>query len=103
MLSGQLRLHETTYTTYPGQNNGAINALMRRSHWFTVTAQLESTILPLGILNLRTLISFNPALYSKVLERALELAGNLLDIMAVLPRKSPREGQHIPAEVNQFA
>ena len=80
VLSGQLRLHENTYTTDPGQSNGAINTLKRRPHWFTVTAQLESTILAFDILNLRPLISSNPALYSKILERALELAGNRLDI-----------------------
>ena len=80
VLSGQLRLHETTYTTDPGQSNGAINTLKRHPHWFTVTAQLESTILDFDILNLRPLISSNPTLHSKILERALELAGNLLDI-----------------------
>lgn len=89
VLRGQLRLHETTYTTDPGQSNGAINALTRRPHWFTVTAQLESTILSFDILNLRTLISSNPALYSKILERALELAGNLLDIHGSFTAEEP--------------
>lgn len=80
MLSGQLRLHETTYTTDPRQSNGAINTLKRRPHWFTFTAQLESTILAFDILNLRPLISSNPTSYSMILVLALELAGNLLDI-----------------------
>ena len=89
MLSGQLRLHQTTYTTDPGQSNGAINALTHRPHWFTVKAQLESTILSFDILNLRTLISSNLALYSKILERTLELAGNLLDIHSSFTVEEP--------------
>ena len=89
MLSGQPRLHETTYTTEPGQINGAINALTFRPHWFTVTAQLESTILAFDILNLRTLISSNTALYSKILEHVLELAGNLLDIHGSFTMEEP--------------
>jgi len=87
VISGQLRFsdvnsmkNETDYTTDPGECNGAINALTRRPHWFTVTAQQSSTVLSFNILTLRTLISSNTALYCRMLERALELAGNLLDV-----------------------
>ena len=80
VLSRQLLLHETTHTTDPGQSNGAINALTHRPHWFTVKAQLESTILSSDILNLRTLILSNPASCSKILGRTSGITGNLLDI-----------------------
>ena len=87
VISGQLRLsdvnsmkNETDYTTDPGECNGAINALTRRPHWFTVTAQRSSTVLSFDTLTLRTLISSNTALYCRILERALELAGNLIDV-----------------------
>ena len=72
--------NETDYTTDPGECNGAINALTRRPHWFTVTAQQSSTVLSFDILTMRTLVSSNTALYCRILEQALELAGNLIDV-----------------------
>ena len=78
VVSGQLRLDETIYTTDPGESNGAIKALTRQPHWFTVAAASRSAVLAFEILSIRTLKSSHPSLYGKILERALELAGNLL-------------------------
>ena len=78
VVSGQLRLDETIYTTDPGESNGAINALTRQPHWFTVSAASRSAVLAFEILSIRTLKSSHPSLYGKILERALELAGKLL-------------------------